>query len=154
MTFRKNFKATVIYRDNVRAMKLGNKSVAILDTGITSIMVALKLVDADENKNPRGRDHGESADYKISVYTKSPDPRLDRDAEQHSATGNGRSARFVSGLEGKPHLFDGSVLSDALDQLHTPLPSGGWFPCISFIVVKILSYPGIKYGYEVDHTIK
>lgn len=92
-------------------MKSKTTSVTIVGVGITSIMVALKL--ADEG-------------YAVSVYTKGPDPRLDRNTEQHGATGNGRSARFITGLEGKPHLFDGAINSEALDEIHTHLVDGGW----------------------------
>jgi len=55
-----------------------------------------------------------------------PDPRLDRDAEQYGATGNGRSARFVTGFEAKPHLFDTSILPDTFDELCTHVRDGGW----------------------------
>ena len=86
-------------------------SVTIVGVGITSIMVALALFDLG---------------YQISLYSKGPDPRLDRDAEQYGATGNGRSARFITGLEGKPHLFEGAVISDSANELHTQFTEGGW----------------------------
>lgn len=91
--------------------KRKEETVSIVGTGITSIMTALRLSDLG---------------YPLIVYSKGPDPRLDHDAEQYGATGNGRSARFVTGLEGKPHLFEGSIVPDQLNELFSHFSDGGW----------------------------
>ncbi len=83
-------------------MKINRQSVSIIGVGITSIMVALRLYE----------------DYNVTVYTKGPDPRLDRNAEQFGSTGNGESARFITGFEGGPREFE-----------NLPLQQGGWLPC-------------------------
>ncbi len=88
-----------------------SKTVVIVGAGISSLMIALKL-----------HENG----YKIVVYTKGPDPRKDRKAEQYGSTGNGRMGRFITGFEGETYLSDTSMYPDMKWAFEHPVSDGGW----------------------------
>lgn len=92
-------------------MTVRNNSVTILGVGITSIMVALKLIQNG---------------YKITIYTKGADPRIDREAEQYSSTGNGHAGRFITGLEGGPYLSNNGTDTDMRWAFQHTVAEGGW----------------------------
>lgn len=87
------------------------RTVTIVGVGITGIMVALKLQEQGFN---------------CTVYSKGPDPRLDHDAEQYGATGNGRMGRFITGFEGEPYLSDTIMYPKMKWAFENPVSEGGW----------------------------
>ena len=87
------------------------KTVIIVGTGISSIVIALTLLKLG---------------YRISVRTKSPDPRKDKNADTYGATGNGRMGRFVTGFEGEPYLSDTLMYPKMQCSFQNPLALGGW----------------------------
>lgn len=86
------------------------KSLTIVGVGITSLMVAFRLLESK---------------YKITIYTKGPDPRIHQDSEQYSSTGNGRMGRFVTGFEGEPYLSDTIMYPDMQWAFQHPITEWG-----------------------------
>ena len=66
------------------------------------------------------------AGYEVTIYTKGPDPRLDRDAEQYGSTGNGRMGRFITGFEGETYLSDTLMYPNMKWAFQNPISEGGW----------------------------
>jgi 2-iminobutanoate/2-iminopropanoate deaminase len=64
--------------------------------------------------------------FRVTVYTKGPDPRKNKDAEQFGATGNGRMGRFVTGFEGETYLSDTPMYPNMKWAFEHPVSEGGW----------------------------
>lgn len=92
-------------------MKVMKESVTIVGTGISSLMIALRLHEAG---------------FFVSVYTKGPDPRIDQDAEHYSSTQNGRMGRFITGFEGETYLSDTPMYPKMRWAFEHPVSEGGW----------------------------
>lgn len=87
------------------------QSVAIVGSGITSLMTALELFEAW---------------FDVSVYTKWPDPRRDQNAEQYGSTWNGRMGRFITWFEGETYLSDTPMYPDMPWAFSHHISEGWW----------------------------
>jgi len=85
--------------------------VSIVGVGISSLMIAMKLLEEG---------------FDINIYTKGPDPRINQDSEQYGSTGNGRMGRFVTGFEGETYLSDTPMYPDMQFAFQNPVSKGGW----------------------------
>lgn len=88
-----------------------DQSASIVGVGISSIMIALRLC---------------AEQYKITVYTKGPDPRTMPEAEHFSSTGNGRMGRFITGFEGQPYVSNSLMYPNMQWAFQHTVAEGGW----------------------------
>lgn len=82
-----------------------------MGTGISSLYDAFALQEAG---------------FRVAVYTKDADPRLDHKVNQYSSTRGGELGRFVSRFEGEQYLGSSPMYPDMKAAFQAHVTDGGW----------------------------